>query len=104
MEFTEITVLVRLILGALATFFAILLWSKTRDVAWVLVIVGTLIAYAEIVFTTLEEFGILKERSVSLFGLSAIPFTLLLQTVLSNLPLVLYTLAFIILVLRRRLR
>ena len=104
MEFTEITVLVRLILGALATFFAILLWSKTRDVAWVLVIVGTLIAYAEIVFTTLEEFGILKERSVSLFGLPAISFTLLLQTVLSNLPLILYTLAFIILVLRRRLR
>ena len=48
----------RLGVGAIGTFFAILLWSQTRDAAWVLVIIGTLVAYAEVVFSTLEGFGI----------------------------------------------
>jgi hypothetical protein len=103
MEFGEISVLVRLVLGAVATFFAILLWSKTRDAAWILIILGTLISYAEIVFSTLEKFGILGDVVIAVAGLPRLPVNQIVQTLLVNLPLVLYTVAFIILIVRRRL-
>jgi hypothetical protein len=48
----------RLILGALASFFAIMLWSKTRDVAWMLMVIGTIAAYIETVYSILDMFGI----------------------------------------------
>ncbi len=88
----------RLGVGALGTFFAILLWSQTRDAAWVLVIIGTLLAYAEIVYTTLEAFGIL---SAEYFNISGIP---VLRLALANLPMLLLTCAFIVVIARRRLR
>jgi hypothetical protein len=48
----------RLVLGALAAFFAIMLWSKTRDAAWMLMVIGTIVAYIEIVYSILDMFGI----------------------------------------------
>ena len=48
----------RLILGALAAFFAIMLWSKTRDTAWMLMAIGAIVMYVEIVYTILELLGI----------------------------------------------
>ena len=88
----------RLGVGAIGTFFAILLWSQTRDAAWVLVIIGTLVAYAEVVFSTLESFGIV---TAELFILSGIP---VLHLALANLPMVLLTCAFISVIARRRPR
>ena len=44
--------------GALAAFFAIMLWSKTRDVAWMLMVIGTIAAYVETVYSILQLFGI----------------------------------------------
>ena len=93
-----ILTLSRLGVGAIGTFFAILLWSQTRDAAWVLVIIGTLVAYAEVVYSTLEAFGIL---SAEYFNLSGIP---VLRLALSNLPMLLLTCAFIVVIARRRLR
>ena len=54
----EAFILCRLILGAAASFLAILLWSRTRDIAWILVIIGTIIAYVETVYSMLNIFGI----------------------------------------------
>ena len=88
----------RLGVGAVGTFFAILLWSQTRDAAWVLVIIGTLLAYAQVVVSTLAGFGIIGGR---LPEVSGIP---LPQLVLENLPMLLYACAFIVMVARRRLR
>jgi hypothetical protein len=103
MDFTEISILVRLLLGALATFFGIFLWSKTRDSAWILVVLGTLVSYAEIIFSTLEKFGILKMESRSFLGLPELPVEQLIQILLINLPLILFTIAFIVMIARRRL-
>jgi hypothetical protein len=98
MELSEFAVLLsRLATGAIATFFAILLWSQTRDVAWVLVIIGTLVGYVEVVFTTLESFGVL---SADFFYVSGIP---VFRMVLVNLPLVFFTLAFISMIARKRI-
>ena len=93
-----IMVLSRLLFGAVATFFAILLWSKTRDIAWVLVIICTLISYTEIVFITLEKFGLVGSEMWQVQGVPV--FKLLLV----NLPMVFFTAAFIAIVFRKRYR
>jgi hypothetical protein len=56
-------VISRLVLGALASFFAIMLWSKTRDVAWMLMVIGTIAAYIETVYSILDLFGITGKDS-----------------------------------------
>jgi hypothetical protein len=48
----------RLILGALAAFFAIMLWSRTRNPAWMFVIIGTITIYVEVIYSILELLGI----------------------------------------------
>ena len=63
-------VLSRLILGALASFLAIMLWSRTRDAAWMLVIIGTIAAYIQTIYTVMSLFGIVNESD---FTIGAIP-------------------------------
>jgi hypothetical protein len=85
----------RLGLGALASFFAIMLWSKTRDAAWMLMVIGTLAAYVETVYSLMKRFGITGERVISI---GSIP---LASILLSNLPVLFYTIAFVIMVVRK---
>ena len=100
MEFVEISVLIRLAVGAVGTFFAILLWSKSRDTAWVLVVIGTLISYTEIIFTTLVGLKIVRPDAFFLFGLEGFP---LMQTILVNLPMIFFIGAVLVVISRRRL-
>jgi hypothetical protein len=88
----------RLGVGAIGTFFAILLWSQTRDAAWVLVVVGTLLSYAEVVFSTLVIFGMVSGDILSVSGVPV------LRLALANLPMLLLTCGFIIVIARRRPR
>jgi hypothetical protein len=83
----------RLILGALAAFFAIMLWSKTRDVAWMLMVIGTITAYVETVYSILELFGI----TVSAANIGSVPLT---SIVLPNLPVIFFIIAFVVMVIR----
>ena len=53
-------ILSRLLLGALASFFAIILWSKTRDIAWMLIIISTITVYAEVICSILKMLGVLE--------------------------------------------
>ncbi|MBN2531438.1 MAG: hypothetical protein JXB88_01030 [Spirochaetales bacterium] len=89
MAYNELIIITRIITGAMCTFFAILLWSKTREPAWIFIIIGTLCIYVEIVFTTLEAFGILSK---DLLTISGIP---VLKLLLFNLPLLFITIGFI---------
>ena len=101
MAFGEIATLTRLFIGAVGTFCAILLWSRTRDVSWVLVVIGVLISYAGIIFDTLDRFGLVTLDDLEVAGLPALS---LIQAVLSNFPMLLYALAFIIVLRRSRIR
>jgi hypothetical protein len=92
-----ILLLTRLGVGAIATFLAILLWSQTRDVSWVLVIIGTLVGYAGTVLTTLESFGIVSTRFFLISGFPA------LRLAMENLPLIFLSLGFIAAMSRKRL-
>jgi hypothetical protein len=87
----------RLGVGALATFLAIVLWSNTRDPAWMLIIMGTIIRYGEIIYSTFQVFGILRTEAV-VFGVPMV------RLVLVNLPPVLYAVGFVVALSRSRLR
>lgn len=97
MQYSEAAVLIRLLIGALATFFAILVWSRTRNPAWILMVVGILIHYIQIVSATLEEFGIITEKIYNIGGVPVI------KTILVNLPLLFFTLGMIIFITRKKL-
>ena len=86
----------RLALGAFATFAAILLWSRTRDMAWTFVINGAIVAYADIVLTTLRTLGVV---GADLFAYRGVP---VLSIALADLPLLFAGIGFLVAALRRR--
>jgi hypothetical protein len=78
----------RLFLWAAAAFFAIMLWSRTRDIAWMLMSGGTIVAYGE------NLYGVLN-----IFGISALPSaaeSFPLAAVLSNIPVLFFTAGFLV--------
>jgi hypothetical protein len=86
----------RLILGALAAFCAIMVWSKTRDAAWILVIIGTIAWYAEIVYSLLTLFGIPDGIGLVIGSLP------LAAVALPLLPFVFFITAFLVMLFRAR--
>ncbi len=86
----------RLLFGAFATFCAILLWSRTRDMAWTFVIVGTIVSYAGIVWGTLATFGIIDEAAFALRGVNVV------RIALADLPPLFVGIGFILAVARRK--
>jgi hypothetical protein len=79
----------RMAMGAAAVFFAIVLWSKTRDTAWMFVVVGVVAGYAETVYATLQSFGITGQAGPVI---GSVP---LLAILLSNLPAGFFLAAFV---------
>ena len=85
-----------LLFGAFATFCAILLWSRTRDMAWTFVIVGAIVSYAGIVYGTLAAFGIIDPDDFALRGVHVV------EMALANLPPLFLGIGFIVAAVRRR--
>jgi hypothetical protein len=85
----------QLILGAGAAFLAILLWPKTREPAWMLVIFGAIIAYTETVYSILKIFGIAGEEFI-VFG--SIP---LISFILPSVRMIFFMAAFAIMVYKQ---
>jgi len=88
-------IICRLALGALAAFLAIILWSKTRDPAWMLMVVGAISAYAEVVYSILELFG---SPGRNLLSIGSIPVA---SIVLPCLPMLFFIAAFAVMVVRK---
>ncbi len=63
-----IFLLVDLSLGAIGTFLGILLWSLTRESAWMLMIIAVIVHFGETVFRVLTEIGIFTFGHVSFLG------------------------------------
>lgn len=88
--------IIKLVLGGLAAFFAIILWSRTRDPAWMCLVIGTIIEYAGIVYGMMVDFGVAFTTSTTVFGL---PLTTLLFT---TVPPILFIVAFILMIRRNK--
>jgi hypothetical protein len=84
----------RLSTGALAAFFAIMLWSKTRDIAWMLMVIGAIAAYVETVYSILVLFGITGDQ----LSIGSVPVAAIL---LPNLRTGFFIAAFIVMVVRK---
>ena len=87
--------IIKLVLGGIAAFLAIMLWSRTRDVAWMCLVAGTVTGYAGIVYELLEKFGIILASSAKFCG---IPLSSLL---FASIPSVFIILGFILMLLRK---
>ena len=85
----------RLSLGALAAFFAILLWTKTRDAAWMLVVAGVITAYAETVYSVLTLLGF---TGINRLSTGSMPF---MSILLPCLPPVFFIAAFAVMVFKK---
>ena len=95
MDAIGLQMIISIAMGAVATFCAIMLWPRTRDLAWMLIIIGTIVHYGAIIFQTLEVFGIARIH-VSDETASA-----LIRAALLNLPFLFYSFGFIIMIHRK---
>jgi hypothetical protein len=84
----------RLVTGAVAAFFAIMLWSRTRDAAWMLMVIGVIAAYVETIYAVLELLGIAGER----FSIGSVPAA---SIILPNLRTGFFIAAFVVMVVRK---
>jgi hypothetical protein len=89
-----IFIISRLVTGALAAFFAIMLWSRTRDIAWMLIVIGTIAAYVETVYSILDLFGI----SGGGIAIGSVP---LAAIILPNLRTGFFIAAFVVMAVRK---
>jgi hypothetical protein len=87
--------IISIVTGAVATFLAIMLWPRTRDLAWMLVIIGTIVHYGAIVFQALEVFGVARIH-VNDETVGA-----LIRAALLNLPFIFYSLGFVVMIRRK---
>ena len=89
---------VRFVVMAIATFLAIVVWSRLRDTAWMLIVVGIIAGYADILYSLLLEFGLIRRIDESLDGGGLLAF------VFPNLPWLFFSAAFITIIVRHRPR
>jgi membrane protein implicated in regulation of membrane protease activity len=88
----------RVAMGGIAAFLAIYLWSQTRDVPWMLVIMGIVLRYLEIAFSTLAFFGIIDDTGLVIARVVSV------RLLLENLPYLFYSAALILMIRRQRFR
>lgn len=86
----------KLVLGGVTSFFAIFLWSRTRDFALMSIVVGTIFSYIGIVYDLLVSVGVILPVGFQVAGIPAV--TLLLVV----LPPLFFIYGFISLILRNR--
>lgn len=63
-----IELLIRLSLGAIASFFAIIAWTRTRSISWMFVIAGILASYVGTLYRALRSFGLFAGPDILIFG------------------------------------
>lgn len=78
----------RVIFSFAATFLAILIWSRTRNGAWIFIIVGTIISYLDVFLVSMDKMGVIYFDKL-IFGRYS-----LLQLVISILPYLFYSIGF----------
>jgi hypothetical protein len=95
-DFEAIPVIVRMVCSFLAAFPAIAIWSRTRDAAWMLVVLGAIFFFIDALYSTLVLIGL---STYELPFLQNLP---LLQSILSGLPYLFLALGFLVFLIRNR--
>lgn len=96
---TEIEIIfftIKLVLGGIIAFLAIMLWSRTRDFSWMFLVMAAVTGYSAIVFDLLFKLGLTKTKTIILLG-NEIP---LAQLVLSVVPGIFVIISFILMLIK----
>lgn len=88
--------IIKLFLGGVIAFLAIMLWSRTRDFSWMFLILSAVIGYSSVVFDLLLRLGFVTSRLVNVLG-TEIP---LVQLVLAIVPSIFVIIAFILMLIK----
>ena len=97
MERTQLILyIIKLVLGGLVALFAIILWGRLRDGAWMSLIAGIVINYAGYIYNMLVDMHLVELDKYQLFGL---PLTSLIFSVI---PQLLFLIAFIIMICKTK--
>lgn len=88
--------IIKLFLGGVIAFLAIMLWSRTRDFSWMFLVFAAVTSYSSIVFDLLLRLGFVTSREVSILG-NEIP---LVQLVLAVVPGLFVIMAFILMLIK----
>ena len=88
-------VLSRLSLGGIASFLAIMVWAKTRDTAWMLIVMGVIATYGETIYSILNLFGVNSGNMLAIGSIS------LLSILLSCFPMLFFIAAFAVIAVRK---
>jgi hypothetical protein len=86
---------VKLFIGTLCSFLAIVLWARSMDGAWFFIVFGVLAAYANILFSVLARFGLTEWADYSIGGVQVAALAL------ECLPLLFFCIAFLVIIFRR---
>lgn len=62
--------LVSLVLGAVASFLAIICWTRAATLSWILVVAAILASYAGILYRSLRLFGFFSGSEIPVFASS----------------------------------
>ncbi|MBQ9281967.1 MAG: hypothetical protein IJ207_07175 [Treponema sp.] len=87
---------IKLILGGIIAFLAIMLWSRTRDFSWMFLVFAAVTGYSALVFDLLLRLGFVTSRIVILLG-NEIP---LVQLVLAIVPSLFVIISFILMLIK----
>lgn len=63
---------IKLVLGGIGAFLAILLWSKTRNAGWMCLVASVLISYGGIIYDMMTSLGIISADKFLVMGIPAI--------------------------------
>lgn len=91
-----IVLAVKLIIGFIAALISVLLWSKTRDSAWLFMVIGVVFLYVKSLLEVLDAFGFIFYKSILVAGIEIIP--LLFDT----LPFIFFSLGMFMFIIRMR--
>ncbi len=87
--------IIKIVVGGIVSFIAIMLMSKTRDAAWMTLVVGFLLSYAALVYELLIKLGVFTQKNLTAFGIP------LISLLFAIIPSLFYIAAFIIKISRK---
>ena len=86
----------KLVTGGTAAFCAVILWSRTRDLAWTCLLGGIVLTFAETIYSVLTQMNVIASDFLSLGTLSVT------AVIFAVLPAALIVTGIILMILRYR--
>ena len=88
--------IIKLFLGGVIAFLAIMLWSRTRDFSWMFLVLAAVTGYSSIVFNLLLKLGLVTTREIDVLGNKIS----LVQLLLTVIPGIFVIIAFILMLIK----